>query len=101
VADRAQRELSLLLFPPVRAPAGRAPAGPGPRRREPYNLATAHGIWECRRRGIPALFFTWQNLNRRYPLPFRLMERYVYRASAWAVAGTPAAANVLQAKGYR
>jgi len=67
---------------------------------EPYNLATCLGMWECHRRGIPALFFTWQNLNRRYPIPFRAMEKYVYHSATWALAGTPAAASVLSAKGY-
>ena len=45
---------------------------------EPYNLATAHAVWLARRMGMPSLFFTWQNLERRYPPPFRWFERYVY-----------------------
>jgi glycosyltransferase involved in cell wall biosynthesis len=67
---------------------------------EPYNLATFHAMIECRKRGIPALFFAWQNLNRGYPPPFSLMERYVYRRAAWGIAGTPAAERVLRSKGY-
>src|SRR3981081_882467 len=34
---------------------------------EPYNLATAHGTWLAARYGARSLFFTWQNLLRRYP----------------------------------
>ncbi|MBM2810679.1 MAG: putative glycosyltransferase [Chloroflexi bacterium] len=68
---------------------------------EPYNLATFLGAWEARRRRIPSVFFTWQNLARRYPLPFAIMERYVYRAASWGIAGTDSAARVLRRKGYR
>lgn len=68
---------------------------------EPYNLATFLAFAQARRRGIPALFFTWQNLVRRYPPPFAWMERSVYRSATWAIAGTEAAERVLRSKGYR
>lgn len=67
---------------------------------EPYNLATFLGIRAAYRRGVPSVFFTWQNLLRRYPPPFRQMERAVYRMSRRALAGSDEAANVLQARGY-
>jgi glycosyltransferase involved in cell wall biosynthesis len=47
------------------------------------------------------LFFTWQNLLRRYPPPFRWLERGVFRRSAHAIAGSAEALEVLRAKGYR
>ena len=68
---------------------------------EPYNLVTGHALWLARRRGIPALFFTWQNILRQYPPPFRLIEQYSYRAARHALAGNREAADVLRAKGYR
>ncbi|MPZ14454.1 MAG: glycosyltransferase [Chloroflexi bacterium] len=68
---------------------------------EPYNLATFIAIAQCRRRGLPSLFFAWQNLVRRYPPPFRWMEQYAYRSVAWAIAGTQSAAAVLRRKGFR
>lgn len=68
---------------------------------EPYNLATFLAVRAARQRHIPSVFFTWQNLSRRYPWPFFQMERYVYRTAAWALAGTPAAARVLTLKGYQ
>jgi glycosyltransferase involved in cell wall biosynthesis len=46
------------------------------------------------------LFFTWQNLLRRYPPPFAQLERYVLRRSAHAIAGTASAVRVLRGKGY-
>jgi len=68
---------------------------------EAYNLATFLAVWHARRRRIPSVFFTWQNIARRYPLPFRLMERYVYRNVGCAIAGTRSAERVLRGKGYR
>jgi glycosyltransferase involved in cell wall biosynthesis len=68
---------------------------------EPYNVATAHGAWLASRVGAASVFFTWQNLLRRYPLPFRLVERYVYSQTAHAIAGSQDALGVLRAKGYR
>lgn len=66
---------------------------------EPYNLATYLALRAAHRRRIPALFFTWQNLPRRYPPPFRQFEAYAYRHAA-AIAGSQSAAEVLQGKGY-
>lgn len=67
---------------------------------EPYNLATRHALGLAAGLGIPACFFTWQNLNRRYPPPFGRWERYCFRHAAHAIAGNHAAAAVLRAKGY-
>ena len=68
---------------------------------EPYNLVTAHALWLAGRLGVAALFFTWQNLLRRYPPPFNWLERFNYHAAQHAVAGNQEAAAVLKAKGYR
>ncbi len=69
---------------------------------EPYNLATFHALFIARRLHphVRILFFTWQNLLRAYPLPFRWMESYVYRHSHYALAGNQAAVEVLRTKGF-
>ncbi|MGE5619666.1 MAG: glycosyltransferase [Sphingomonadaceae bacterium] len=67
---------------------------------EPYNLATFHAIWLARRWGAPSLFFTWQNLYRRYPAPFRWMERYAFDRVTCAIAGNSEAVDVLRRKGF-
>jgi glycosyltransferase involved in cell wall biosynthesis len=67
---------------------------------EPYNAATLHAFWLARRHGARPLFFTWQNLVRRYPPPFRWIERYCYRHAAGAIAGNGEAVDVLRRKGY-
>ena len=68
---------------------------------EPYNLATLLGVQAARSVGAEPLFFTWQNLLRRYPPPFNWFERIVYRACAVAIAGNAEAREVLVRKGYQ
>jgi glycosyltransferase involved in cell wall biosynthesis len=66
---------------------------------EPYNVATWHGLRAAARRNIPGLFFTWQNLYRRYPWPFSALEQGNYRRARIAIAGNHEAADVLRRKG--
>lgn len=68
---------------------------------EPYNLATWQGLRLGQAVGAQGIFFTWQNLRRRYPLPFRFFEAANYHRAAYAIAGNHAALDVLRAKGYR
>jgi glycosyltransferase involved in cell wall biosynthesis len=68
---------------------------------EPYNLATWRGLRAGQAVRARCLFFTWQNLSRRYPWPFSHFERANYARAAHAIAGSTAAASLLRAKGYR
>ena len=68
---------------------------------EPYNFATFHAIMLAQKRRACALFFTWQNLYRSYPPPFRQIELYNYRHAAYALAGNRDAETILRRKGYR
>lgn len=67
---------------------------------EPYNLATWHALAVGARVGARSLFFTWQNLPRCYPWPFRRIEQINYRRAAHAIAGNQDAVGVLRGKGY-
>lgn len=67
---------------------------------EPYNLATWHALRLGKRLGVRCLFFTWQNLERRYPWPFCGFETANYRLADYAIAGNRAAVGVLRSKGY-
>lgn len=67
---------------------------------EPYNLATFHGMVLARRAGCRTLWFSWQNLMRRYPPPFSLFERYCLNHADAAIAGSQTAAQVWRTKGY-
>jgi glycosyltransferase involved in cell wall biosynthesis len=68
---------------------------------EPYNLATWLAMRQARAAGARTLFFTWQNLARRYPPPFSQMERQVLAGVDYAIMGNQEAADVWRAKGYR
>ncbi len=68
---------------------------------EPYNLATFQAARLSYRIKARSLFFTWQNLYRNYPPPFRQMELYNYHHACAALAGNREAADILKRKGYR
>jgi len=68
---------------------------------EPFNVATWLGARAAVRAGAQPIFFSWQNLRRRYPPPFSMVERAVYRLCESAIAGNEEVAEVLRSKGYR
>ncbi|MDJ0754792.1 MAG: glycosyltransferase family 4 protein [Ardenticatenaceae bacterium] len=68
---------------------------------EPYNLASYLALRQARRQGVRALFFTWQNLYRSYPPPFRWLENWVLAHADFAIMGNQAAVDVFTRKGYR
>ncbi|MEN6478028.1 MAG: glycosyltransferase [Anaerolineales bacterium] len=68
---------------------------------EPYNLATYQALRASEAIGARSIFFTWQNIARRYPPPFRWLEKSVYAGVHGALAGNADAVSVLRAKGYK
>ncbi len=68
---------------------------------EPYNVATWLALRAARAAHAKTVFFTWQNLMRRYPAPFSWIESYALRAADYAIAGSEDARIVLRSKGYR
>ncbi len=68
---------------------------------EPYNLATWHALRLAQRVGARTLFFSWQNILRRYPPPFNGLERYVLQHADAAIAGNHASAEVWRLKGFQ
>jgi glycosyltransferase involved in cell wall biosynthesis len=67
---------------------------------EPYSAVTAQLARHCVRRRLPFVFFAWQNLEKRIPLPFAGLRRYVFRHARAGLAGSAAAAAVLRAWGF-
>lgn len=67
---------------------------------EPYNFATYHLMRIAHRLHARTIFFSWQNLNRRYPFPFNLIERSVLRQADVCIAGNRDSANIWRAKGF-
>jgi glycosyltransferase involved in cell wall biosynthesis len=45
-------------------------------------------------------FFNWANIDRYYPPPFNLFERYVFRHASHAIAGNQEAAGIMRRHGY-
>lgn len=67
---------------------------------EPYDFVAYHALREARRVGAKALFFTWQNLERRYPFPFGWLEAQMLRRIDGVIAGSEEAAAILRRKGF-
>lgn len=67
---------------------------------EPYNLATWLALRQAQKVGAKMLFFSWQNLEKVYPWPFRNFEKQVLQAADYAIMGNQEAACVWQKKGY-
>ncbi len=68
---------------------------------EPYNLATWLAVRQARAVGARTLFFSWQNIARQYPIPFRWLEQQVLASVDFAIMGNEAAVDVWQSKGYQ
>lgn len=67
---------------------------------EPYNLATWLALRQARQVGAKTLFFTWQNLEKQYPPPFRFLEKEVLAGVDFAIMGNQEAVCVWRNKGY-
>ena len=67
---------------------------------EPYNLATWLAWRSARSSKAKTLFFSWQNLYRRYPFPFNKMESQVLQGVDYAIMGNQEAVDVWHKKGY-
>ena len=68
---------------------------------EPYALVTLQiylaNYFTIRK---PISFFTWQNILKRYPIPFRQMERWVLKHTDVMFPGSYSAEAVMREKGY-
>lgn len=67
---------------------------------EPYNLATFQAMRAARGVGARTIVFTWQNLQRGYPLPFGWMESYVLAHTDILLVGNAEGTDVWRAKGF-
>lgn len=67
---------------------------------EHYSWVTGEIMGLANKMGIPAVFFTWQNIYKQYPWPFSAIERRVLRSAREAIAGNQEALEVLKRKGF-
>lgn len=68
---------------------------------EPYNVSAWQMLYHARKVGAKTLFFSWQNILRRYPPPFSWGERRMMNHVDYALMGTESAVEVWRQKGYR
>ncbi|MBI4505226.1 MAG: hypothetical protein HY691_06800, partial [Chloroflexi bacterium] len=68
---------------------------------EPYALATLQLALLARALGARVLFKSFQNIAKRFPQPFRSVERLVFALADGALPGTSRVLRVLRGKGYR
>jgi glycosyltransferase involved in cell wall biosynthesis len=68
---------------------------------EHYSLVTAQAFSIARRRRIPTLFYTWQNIAKTYPPPFSWIEKMVFRQATVAIGGNGESLEILRNKGFR
>ena len=68
---------------------------------EPFGLAVAEVLVlrSLRARGTPYLVSSAQNIDKRYPLPFRWLERWSLRSAAGAYTCNTEAGEILRRKG--
>jgi glycosyltransferase involved in cell wall biosynthesis len=68
---------------------------------EPYGVAAAE-IAALAPRDMPLVYFTAQNIDKRYPRAFRRLERFVIdRSAAWIAVGLTTARTHSERPGYR
>lgn len=71
---------------------------------EPFALATAEVLLlralRRRSRRTPVVLYTAQNLRKRYPVPFRWLERHALREASGISACNREAARIAEAKGF-
>jgi len=69
---------------------------------EPFSGVTAHTIFWTKRivPNAKVIFFSAQNIPKRYPFPFSTFERYTYRNAQFAFLMNREVAEVLRGKGY-
>lgn len=67
---------------------------------EHYSLVTYQAMRLARDARAGALFFTWQNILKKYPFPFSYFERENFKLARMAIAGNEEAGGVLREKGF-
>lgn len=68
---------------------------------EPYAITALWCALVAARLRVPLTVFTWDNLQRRLPLPFEAIRRFVLARAAYAIAGNSDAARLLPTWGFR
>ena len=67
---------------------------------EPYAVISLQAAGALRPKKTRVLFFTWENIRRRYKLPLAWIDGWMLRRAQCALAGNQEAAEVLRLRGF-
>lgn len=69
---------------------------------EPFSLMGWLAAYWCSRAvpSVPSVVYTYQNIHKSYPPPFRWMERFVYNTVSRVLVSSTECGRVLERKGY-
>lgn len=67
---------------------------------EPYSLVTFQLAWTAHRQGRRFVLTTFQNIDKRRPIPFRWTQDWVLARARGALVGSPDAEGVIRAHGF-
>ncbi len=68
---------------------------------EHYSIVTWQAYRLALKYAARPMFYTWQNIYKKYPAPFRAIEQFVFKHSLAAVVGNGEAGEILRRKGYQ
>ncbi len=68
---------------------------------EPYSLVCWQAFHYARRLNVPMIFFTWENILRKYKIPLDWIYNHNLSRVGWALAGNREAEQVLRSRGYK
>jgi glycosyltransferase involved in cell wall biosynthesis len=68
---------------------------------EPFSFVCWQALRAAQSLRAPALFFTWENILRKYKPPLSWIDRFDLRCAGFAIAGNQDAAQVLQQRGFK
>ena len=68
---------------------------------EHYSLVTYQCLRWAKKLKVPMTFYTWQNIEKKYPWPFSFFEKEVFSYCKLAFAGNQEARDILKRKGFK
>ena len=68
---------------------------------EHYSFVTFLSAIQSQKNKTPFLFYTWQNINKKYPFPFSYFEKFIFRHASIGMAGNEEAKEILLKKGFK
>lgn len=68
---------------------------------EPSSLMAYRSQRAAKSLGSKLVFFTWENIYKKYPFPFSKFERFVIKNADYAICGNLGAQGIIRRKGFK